>query len=76
MYIGTNDCTPEIDASEIVMDVQWCFQWVFRFFPTSFHLSVVCSKGMSLSQWMFTGVVQRIVSGIFQWMFMFVSSGV
>ena len=51
---------PEIYTSEIIVDFQcqWHFpmdiQWHFR---TSFHCSAVCSKGLSLVQWMFTGIV-------------------
>ena len=42
------------------MDVQWHFL-------TEFHLTVVVSKGLSLAQWTFTGIVQRIFSGISQY---------
>ena len=36
-------------------------------FPTGFHLSVVLSSiGLSLVRWIFTGIVQWIVSGTFQ----------
>ena len=31
------------------------FQWIQWSFPTEFHLSVVFSKGLTTSQWMFTG---------------------
>ena len=51
------------------MDVQWHF-------PTNCHLSVACSKGLSLVQWMFTATVQWMFSGVVQWMFIFVRSGV
>ena len=40
-------------------------QWIFT-------CSVLLSKGLSLSQWIFT----RNFSGMFQWMFTSVSSGV
>ena len=64
--VGPEDCTPEINTSEIVnfqrhfpMDVQWHF-------PTIFHFSVVFPKGLSLLQWVFIGIVQWISRGIFQ----------
>ena len=41
------------------MDCQLCF-------PTEFHLTVVFAKGLSLVQWMVTGIVQWTFSGIFQ----------
>ena len=40
------------------------------------HLSVVFSKGLSLSQCIFSGIVLWVVSGVFQWNFTFVISGV
>ena len=59
--LGAKDCTPEINTSEIIVDVQWhvpmdC-QWHVQ---KEFHLSVVCSKGLSLVQWICTGVAQWI----------------
>ena len=58
--LGTKDCTPEIDTSELIVDFQLHFpmdvQWRC---PTDVHLSVVFSEGLPLSQWMFTGNVQR-----------------
>ena len=51
--LGTKDCTPEIDTLEIIVDCQWHF-------PTGLHLSVVFSKGLSLGQWIFSGIVQWI----------------
>ena len=63
-----NYCTPEINNSEIIVDVQWHFPInCQRCFPMDFHFSVVCSKGLSLPQWMFTGIVQWVFSGTFQW---------
>ena len=48
--LGTKDCTPGIDTSEIMVDCHWDFpmdaQWHF---PTGFHLSAVCSKGCHFS---------------------------
>ena len=67
--IGAQDCTPEIKTSEIIAKLQWQF-------PTSFHVSVAFSKGLSLFRRIFTGTVQLIFSGIFQRRFTFVSSGV
>ena len=65
MSLVAKDCTPEIDTSETIVDFQWHFpmdvQW---YFPVELHLSVVCFKGLSLAQWIFTGVVQRMFSGI------------
>ena len=56
IYIGAEDCTPEIDISEIIADFQRHVakdvQW---YFPTIVHLAVVCSKGLTLSQWTLTG---------------------
>ena len=49
---GANDCTPEIDTSEIVVGFQWRFPMDFQWhFPTKFHSSVALSKGLSLVQW-------------------------
>ena len=69
--IGAKDCSPEINISEIIVDLQqWHspmdFQWHF---PTEFHLSMVFPEGLSLSQWIFTVIILWIVSGIFQWNF-------
>ena len=70
------DSTPEIHTSESIVDFQWHFPMGFQWhFPTELHLSVVFSKGLSLSQWI-TGIVQQTFSGIFQWNFTFVISGV
>ena len=52
---------------------QRMFQWHV---PTEFHFAAVLSKGLSLSQWIFTGIVQWIFRGIFRWNFTFVISGV
>ena len=75
--LGAKDCTPEISTSEIIVDLKWHFpmdvQWHF---PTNCHSSVVCSKGMSLFQWIFTGIDKWISSGISQWSFTLVLSGV
>ena len=58
--MGARDCTPEIDTSEIIVDFQWhC--------PTEFHFPAVFSKGWSLVQRILTGIVQWIFSGVFQW---------
>ena len=49
---GKNDCTPETDTSEIVVDFHWRFPMDFqRHVPTGFHLSVVFDKGLPLAQW-------------------------
>ena len=64
---------PETNTSEIIadfqrrvpMDVQWQF-------PTEFRVQVVCSKGLSLVQWISTETAQWVSSGAFRWMFMFV----
>ena len=66
--IGAKDCTPEIVTSEIIVDFQWHFQM-------EFHLSVVCSKGLTLLQWIITGSVQWTFSGLFEWNFTLVISG-
>ena len=50
---------PRNRPSEIIMDVQWPF-------PTDVPLSAVLPKGVSLVQWICTGVVQWIFSDIFQ----------
>ena len=77
LSLGAEDRTPEINTSEIIVDFQlhvpMDVQWQF---PTQRHLSAVCSKGMSLSQWIVAGIVQWIVSGILQWNFPFATSGV
>ena len=50
--LGTTYCTPEIDTSEIVVDVQRQFPMDSHWhFPTAFNSSVVFSNGISLSQW-------------------------
>ena len=48
------------------------FQWHF---PTELHLPVVFSKGLTLSQWIFTGIVKLIFTDMFQWNFACVISG-
>ena len=45
------------------------FQWMFM-------CSVAFPKGLSLSQWIFTGNLQWIFTGVFRWIFTFASSGV
>ena len=48
MMYGAKDCTPEINTSEIIVNRQWDFPMDFQLHcPTQFHLSVVCSKGLS-----------------------------
>ena len=47
------------------------FQWHV---PMGLHCSEVVSKGLSLSQRIFTGIVQWILSGVFQRLFTFVTS--
>ena len=75
--LGAKDCTLELTASDIVVDFQWHFPMDFQWhLGTEFHLSVICSKGLSLFQWMFTGIVQGTASGIFQRNVTFVISGV
>ena len=69
------DCAPEINTSEIIVDCVACSNGC-SMVPTEFHLSVVCSKGLSLSQWIFTGIVQWSFGGVFQWNSTVVSSGV
>ena len=66
---GAKYCTPEIDTSEIIVDFQWHF-------PTYCHSSVVLSKGLSLVQWIFTGIVKWTFSDILQGNFTFLISGV
>ena len=42
------DCTPEINTSEITVDVQWRFQMDFQWhFPREFDLSAVFSEGLA-----------------------------
>ena len=54
--LGTDYCTPDIDTSEIIVDCQWHFPMDYqRCFPTDLNLSVVCSKGLSLSRWISAG---------------------
>ena len=57
--LGAKYCTPEINTSEIIVDFQ-------SRFPMDFHLSLVCSKGLSLFQWISSGLFQRTFSGIFK----------
>ena len=74
---GAKDCTPEIDTSEVIVDLQrrspMALQWHFQ---TDFHVTAVCSKGLSLPQWIFTGIVQWTFGGNFQQHVTFVVSGV
>ena len=58
--LGAKDRTPEIDTSESIVDFQWDF-------PTEFHFSAVRSKGLSLFQWIVTGIVQWIFSVTLKW---------
>ena len=48
-FLEAEDCTPEINTSEIIVHFQWYVpmdcQWHF---PTEFHLPGVFSKGLSL----------------------------
>ena len=53
------DCIPEINTSEIIVDVQWHF-------TTELHFSVAFSKGIPLSQWIPARIAQWTFSGIFQ----------
>ena len=75
---GAQDCTPEIDALEIIPDLRGVLKWIFG---GVFRLMLTCSvaspkfKGLSLSQWTSTGVVQWILAGIFRWMLTSASSG-
>ena len=67
---GQKKCPPEIDTSEIVVDFQWHSPTDFQqHFPTTFHVSAVCSKGLSLFQRVCTGIVQWTFSGIFLWIY-------
>ena len=63
---GAKYCTLEIDTSEVIVDFQWPFpmdcQWHF---PTQFHLSVGVPKGLSLAQWISTGMFQLTFSVFF-----------
>ena len=65
--LGTKDCTPEIDTSEVIVDVQYCPTDVSGIL-TDLHLSVVCSKGLSLPQRilleMFNGHSLKLSNGI------------
>ena len=52
------------------------FSLVQRHLPKDCHLfNGISSKGLSLSQWLFIGIVKWTFTGIVQWFFMFVSSG-
>ena len=74
-WLGAKDYTPEINASEIILDFQWHFPMDFQLhFPTEFHLSVVVSKGLSLVQWIFIGICHWIFRDILQWIFIVVIS--
>ena len=59
------------------MDFQWhvpmACQW---YFPTESNFAVVCSKGLSLFQWICTGSFQWTFTGTFQGKFTFMISGV
>ena len=63
IYIYIYKCTPSINTSETIVDFQWHFPVEFQWhFPTNCHLSVACSKGLSLPQCIFTGIIQWIVA--------------
>ena len=49
LRLGAEDCTPQINTSEIIVDFQWHF-------PAEVHLPVVVSKGSSLVQWIVTRI--------------------
>ena len=66
---GAKYCTPEINSSEVIVEFQ-------RHFQTNRHCSMAFPKGLSLSQWIVTGIVQWMFSVVFQWIFTFVISGV
>ena len=74
---GAKSSTPEIDISEIIVDVQWHvamnFQWHV---PKDLHCSTVYSKGLSLSQWICAEHFQWNSVVFFKGNFTFVSSGV
>ena len=57
----------------------WIFsgalKWTKWYFPTGLRFSAAFSKGLSLPQWIFTGIDQWTFSSIFQWTFTFVVSG-
>ena len=57
------------EANIFVVDLQWHF-------PTECHIAVAFSKGLSLVQRMFTGIVQWIFSNIRQCYVICVISGV
>ena len=64
--LRAENCTPEMDTSDIIVDFQWQFPMDFQWhFQTDVHLTVVCSKGLSLSQWMAAGNVEWTFSGLF-----------
>ena len=51
-------CTPEIDILEVIVDLQWHFPMDFQWhFPTEVHFSAVFSEGLSLPQWISTGII-------------------
>ena len=59
------------------MDFPWHFPMDCQCdFPTEVHLSVVCSKGLSLFQWISTGIVQQMFTCIVRRNLAFVISGV
>ena len=46
---GAKDRTPELDALEVIVDVQWHFRMDVQWYsPTQFNFAVVFSKGLSL----------------------------
>ena len=72
IYLGAKDCTPEIDTSEVIVTFNGC--------------SVAFSNGSSLVSGIFqrivacpvdfTGIARWVFSGVLQWIFMLVRSGV
>ena len=76
-YMQIEGRTPEIDTSEIIVDFRWHFPIdVHWHVPTFVCLSVVCSKGLSLSQRIVTGNIQWISRDVCLWNFACVRSGV
>ena len=62
------DRTPELNTSETIEDFQWHF-------PTTFHVSVVCVKGLSLPQSTFHWNAPTDFQCHFQHNFTFETSG-
>ena len=59
--LGATYCTRDNSSSESVVGLSGTFEWMLvGIFQRMFICRVACPKGVSLFQWMFTGIVNDI----------------